>query len=192
MVMITANALRDGDRDSIAEWFRRDRKRLLALAARIVSPHDAEDVVHDAFVSTLRDGRGFRGDAAPSTWIYRVTTNAALMHLRKRRRRPAESLDALPADVVAGLVGDAAHRPEPELRLGRADAARALEPVLGKLTALDRRILHLRLVEELTTEATARSVGLSVAATKTRLSRARAALRALLGDSSADFAKAAV
>ena len=173
---ITPDAVRSGNREAIAAWFRRDRVRLLAVASRIVSAHDAEDAVQDAFVSTLKDGHGFRGDAAPSTWMHRVTINAALMQLRTRRRRPADSLEELGDDVMQAV------EPTHELGLEREDAAAELRDVLAHIKPLDRQILTLRLVDELSTEDTARVVGLSVAATKTRLSRVRAALRSLIGD----------
>lgn len=173
---ITAAAVRRGDRNAIGAWFKNDRARLLAVASRIVPSHEAEDVVQDAFVSTLKDGDRFRGDAAPSTWIHRVTTNAALMHLRSRRRRPADSLDEMGEDAVQAI------EPTHERGLEREDAAAALREVLAHIKPLDREILTLRLVDELSTEDTARAVGLSVGATKTRLSRVRAALRSLLGE----------
>lgn len=165
-----AEQIRRGSEAAWSELFRRDRGKLLALATRFVSPADAEDVVQEAFVSTLRARALFRGQAHPSTWLYRATVNAALMHLRTRRRRPTEALD----DAHVEQPSDA---PPPDAGLARAEAGRELARGLEGLKPVDRALLKLRFVDELSTEESARQVGLSVAAAKTRLCRARAQVR---------------
>ncbi len=170
----TANELSDqirrGSPEAWAELFRRDRAKLVTLASRFVSRDDAEDVVQDAFVSTLRSREQFRGQAHPSTWLYRATVNAALMHLRTRRRRPTEALD----DVKVERPSDT---PSPDAGLERAQAGSALHHGVGALKPLDRTLFKLRFLDERSTEETAELVGLSVAAVKTRLSRARVVAR---------------
>ena len=75
------------------------RPRLRAAAQRILrDAEEAEDAVQDGILSALSARRGFRGDALPSSWLYRITVNGALMRLRSRRRRPAQPLgDVEPA-----------------------------------------------------------------------------------------------
>jgi RNA polymerase sigma-70 factor, ECF subfamily len=173
--------LQVGAREALARLFDENRGRLLALAERMVSAAEAEDVVQDAFVSTLRHHQQFRGQASPSTWLYRVTFNAALMRLRTRRRKGAESLDALPHEVAEASI--ARHAPpasNPALDAELAEARRALDDAVGQLRPVDQRIVRLRFIEGMSTEEVATATGLSIAATKTRLHRARAALRALL------------
>lgn len=162
--------IRRGSEAAWAELFRRDRKKLLAVATRFVSPTDAEDVVQEAFLSTLKARAQFRGQAHPSTWLYRATVNAALMHLRARRRRPTEALEDSHVEVPA-------HGPAADAQLVRAENGRELARGLEVLKPVDRALFKLRFLDELSTEESAERVGLSVAATKTRLSRARALVR---------------
>jgi RNA polymerase sigma-70 factor (ECF subfamily) len=166
--------IRRGSEAAWAELFRRDRKKLLAVAARFVSPTDAEDVVQEAFLSTLKARAQFRGQAHPSTWLYRATVNAALMHLRARRRRPTEALED---SHVEGGAERLVELPVADARLVRAEAGRELARGLEVLKPVDRALFKLRFLDELSTEESAERVGLSVAATKTRLSRARAQVR---------------
>lgn len=175
-------ALQAGERDTIARLFAENRDKLLALAQRMVgSAAEAEDVVQDAFVSTLRCHHQFQGHARPSTWLYRVTFNAALMRLRTRRRKGALSLDALPGELAESAVHRArdAHgaMPDPEQlflrRAADADVARAL----AALKPVDQRLVQLRYADGLSTEDVGAQVGMSTSAVKTRLHRARAVLK---------------
>lgn len=166
--------IRRGSETAWAELFRRDRQKLLAVAARFVARADAEDVVQEAFLSTLKARAQFRGQAHPSTWLYRATVNAALMHLRARRRRPTEALED---DHVEGSLDRPVEQPAADVRLVRAETGRELVRGLEVLKPVDRALFKLRFLDELSTEESAERVGLSVAATKTRLSRARALVR---------------
>jgi RNA polymerase sigma-70 factor (ECF subfamily) len=181
---ITTVALQQGKRGAVAQLYDENLPRLLALAARLVSSAEAEDVVQEAFVSTLRHHHQFRGQALPSTWLYRVTYNAALMHLRTRRRKGAESLDALPGEVAEASLSRAAAgtspAPDPLGEVELAETRRALDDALSTLRPVDRQIVRMRFVEGMSTEEVASATGLTVAATKTRLHRARAALRDVL------------
>jgi RNA polymerase sigma-70 factor (ECF subfamily) len=175
-------ALQAGERDAIARLFLDNRERLLALAQRMVgSASEAEDVVQDAFVSTLRCHHQFQGHARPSTWLYRVTFNAALMRLRTRRRKGALSLDALPGDVAEGAVHRArdahAAMPDPEQVCLRHAADADVIRALASLKPVDQRLVQLRYAEGLSTEDVGAQVGMSTSAVKTRLHRARAALK---------------
>ena len=180
---IDEDALRRGDRETLVRLFRDNRPRLLALAGRMTSsPADAEDVVQEAFVSTLRHHAQFAGEARPSTWLYRVAVNAALMHLRTRRRKGAESIDALADDVAERSLRRAHDHDDdaqsPERTALRGDVRTAVDAALSTLKPVDRRIVRLRLCEGLTTEEVSAELGLSPTVVKTRLHRARATLRA--------------
>lgn len=180
---ISVDQLQSGAREAVGRMFDENRPRLLALATRLVSSAEAEDVVQDAFVSTLRHHHQFRGHALPSTWLYRVTFNAALMRLRTRRRKGAESLDALPHDVAeASIARTVPERPDPAREMERAEARRAIDDAIGTLRPIDRQIVRMRFVDGMSTEEVAEATGLSVAATKTRLHRARASLRSVLAN----------
>lgn len=179
---ITADEVQTGAREALARLFDENRGRLMALATRLVSSSEAEDVVQDAFVSTLRHHGQFRGRSLPSTWLYRVTFNAALMRLRTRRRKGAESLDALPHDVAETSLASTRARTDPAHDAELAETRRALADAVATLRPIDRQIVHMRFVDGMSTEEVAQATGLTVAATKTRLHRARAALREVLAE----------
>jgi RNA polymerase sigma-70 factor (ECF subfamily) len=145
---------------------------------------DAEEVVQDAFLALYQGAGSFEGRAALSTWLYRVTTNAALMKRRGRRHTAEVSLEAqLPAFREDGsragdlntLMADWSQNPEAQL-LSRETQA-VLERAVDTLPEAYRVVLWLRDVEGLSNEEAAAVVGLSVAAVKSRLHRARLAVR---------------
>src|ERR671935_101362 len=145
---------------------------------------DAEEVVQDVFLQIVNKGAGFEGRAALGSWIYRITTNLSLNKRRGKRRELETSLDDLlptflPDGHRAGerafVVADWSAMPDEALLSG--EARRVLEAALDRLPEHYRAVLVLRDVEELSNEEVAEVVGDSVAAVKTRLHRARMALR---------------
>jgi RNA polymerase sigma-70 factor (ECF subfamily) len=176
--------LRAGDEAAYEELVRTHGGRLLAVARRFLrNEEDARDAVQDAFLSAFRSIGRFEGQARLSTWLHRIVVNAALMKLRSRRRKPEQSIEELlPAFLEDGHMA----QPAAEWRISGADAAernQLRQLLLDKIQELPeghRNVLLLRDIEELDTEETAEAMGLSAAAVKTRLHRARQALRALL------------
>src|SRR5438093_4365646 len=80
-------ACRRGDRDAFEEVVRRTHRHVYTQALRLVGdPQEAEDVAQEAYLRVYRGLAGFRGDAQFETWLYRIVSNAAMSHLRKRRR----------------------------------------------------------------------------------------------------------
>ena len=165
--------------------FRENRGQLLALARRMVrSEADAEDVLQQAFENAVRHQGSFEGRSAVTSWLYRITHNTALMHLRSRRRKGAESLDAYPEEVKSALVHSARDDEfieDPEDFLSRLGMRDVIANAMNALSDTDRKIVNMRLHEQRSTSEVAKAVGLSATATKTRLHRARAELRAQLG-----------
>jgi RNA polymerase sigma-70 factor (ECF subfamily) len=85
-----------------------------AIAMKYVRDEDAAwDVTQDALLNAFRHRASFRGDSAYSTWLYRIAATAALMYLRKQRRRSREVLASTPVDPDAASVLDAAASPGP-------------------------------------------------------------------------------
>ena len=82
-------AIKRSDPGSREALYHRYKKRVYGLALRIVGPVDAEEVAQEAFIRIFRGLPKFRGDAALSTWIYRLAVNAALSHRTRRGRRAA-------------------------------------------------------------------------------------------------------
>jgi RNA polymerase sigma-70 factor (ECF subfamily) len=176
--------LRGGEDAAYEELVRTHGPRLLATAKRLLpNEEDARDAVQDAFLSAFRSLDGFAGDALLSTWLHRITVNAALMKLRARRRKPEASIDELlPRFLEDGHQADPAvpWRAPDESPLERAQTRELVRKSIDALPESYRTVLVLRDLEELDTEETAALTGLTVNAVKTRLHRARQALRQLL------------
>lgn len=176
--------LRAGEEEAYEALVRAYGGRMLAVARRFLrSEEDARDAVQEAFLNAFRSIDRFEGQARLSTWLHRIVVNAALMKLRTRRRKPERSIDELlPGFETDGhLLNPAeAWRKAPEEEVGRQELRGLVLEKIHELPAAHRNVLLLRDIEELDTEAAAATLGVSVGAVKTRLHRARQALRELL------------
>ncbi len=189
MDVISENALVDrlrvGDTVALEALMERHASRVFRVARDITrTDADAEEVVQDVFLTIARKIDRFEGRAALSTWIYRVTTNAALIKRRGKRAQLEVSLEEhLPTFKEDGhrdgersyLLADWSQNPEAELLDGEARAV--LSRAIEGLPETYRAVLVLRDVEELSNEETAEILGESVASIKSRAHRARMALR---------------
>jgi len=176
-------ALRANDPVAVASLVRSETPRLLAVARRILrNDEDAKDAVQDAFISALSALERFEGGSQLSTWLHRIVVNAALMKLRSRRARPEESIeDLLPEFEADGHISVPASDWVPaETLLLRDEVKQLVRASIDRLPETYRTVLLLRDIEELTTEETAEVLGITTAAVKVRLHRARQALRGLI------------
>ena len=174
-----------GDASALEILMTRYSARVFRLAYGITrSAADAEEVAQDVFLQIVHKGAGFEGRAALGSWIYRITTNLSLNKRRGKRRELETSLDDLlptylPDGHRAGdrafLVADWSRTPEHELLSD--ESRRILEAAIDRLPEHYRAVLVLKDVEELSNEEVAQIVGDTIAAVKTRLHRARMALR---------------
>ena len=173
-----------GEEQAYEELVRTYGGRLLAVARRFLPvEEDARDAVQDAFLSAFRSIDRFEGNAQLSTWLHRIVVNAALMKLRTRRRKPEQSIeDFLPDYLDDGHFA----RPASPWRVDGLDPTEQKELrelVMNSIQSMPeghRNVLLLRDIEDLDTEETAELLGISPGAVKTRLHRARQALRELL------------
>ncbi len=176
--------LRAGEDGAYEALVRAYGGRMLAVARRFLrSEDDARDAVQDAFLNAFRSIDRFEGQARLSTWLHRIVVNAALMKLRTRRRKPERSIEELlPGFEADGHLEHPAEpwRKLPEEEVGREEMRRLVLEKIHELPEAHRNVLMLRDIEELDTEAAAEVLGVSVGAVKTRLHRARQALRELL------------
>ncbi len=174
-------AARSGDREAFDELVRRTFVDTFTLARRLTgNEEDARDVVQDAYLRAWKGIGKFRGDAQFSTWMYRITANAASTHMHKRRRQRAEPFDDSfePIDT----------RAEEQVSQG-AESAEALDRIsaaLDELPAKLRSVVVLKDVYGMPHEAIADELGISVAAAKVRLHRARRKLRDVLYEEGAE------
>ena len=166
---------------------RRHQARVYNLALRMVgSPEAAEEVLQDTFLQVHQKLGSFRGESRFSTWLYRVATNAALMHRRSSRRHEAESLeDYLPefndAGRMARLDLDYGRAARADELIERAELAGKVLDAMAKLPKKYRSVFVLRDLEELSTAETAEILDLDPEVVRTRLHRARLMLRGYLG-----------
>jgi RNA polymerase sigma-70 factor (ECF subfamily) len=177
-------ALRAGDPRAIEMFVRRLGPQMLTIAKRLLhGDQDAADAVQDAFLSAIQAIARFEGESSLSTWLHRITVNACLMKLRASARRPVVSMEALcPRFDDTGHPMDPAApwSEQPLIQLERAEARKQVRQCIDRLPDAYRTVLLLRDIEELDTEQTAELLGVSTAVVKTRLHRARQALRTLL------------
>jgi RNA polymerase sigma-70 factor (ECF subfamily) len=161
--------------------------RIFRLACRLTSDTDAPDLLQETFLQVYRHLPSFRGESLFGTWIYRVATNAALMHRRARARRPAEPLEAF----LPRFDADGRHLGTPaELQFAsRADElldrqflAEKARAVIARLPDLYRDAFVLRDLEEMSTTDVADALGVEPATVRQRVHRARLMLRGYLSD----------
>jgi RNA polymerase sigma-70 factor, ECF subfamily len=166
--MVMSAAVR-GDRAAFDQLVRRHTPRMYRVALRVLgTPTDAEDVVQDAWIAAWRALPGYRGDAAAATWLYRVVTNTALGHLR--RRRPTVGLDRADLEYLVDTG------PGPEASAVRSADTEAVHRALARLEPSQRAAVVLREFEGLSYEEVAEVLDTTVAAVRSRLHRGRAAL----------------
>lgn len=188
-------ALRRGDEAACAALVQQYGGRMLAVARRFLAcEQDAADAVQEAFLSAFRALDAFAGDAQLGTWLHRIVVNACLMKLRSARSRPTTSIEnLLPTFDDTGHHARrlSAWQPPPTEQVEAAELRQQVRACIDALPELYRVVLLLRDIEELDTAETAQRLGLTEAAVKVRLHRARQALRTLLdpllrGDRPAD------
>ncbi len=167
----------EGDQGAFDELMRRHQMSAMKVAVSIVRDRqDAEDEVQNAFWKAYEHINQFQRDAKFSTWLTRIVVNQCLMRLRQvRRARFAYIDDAEGEDVVASDLKDL--RPSPENLLGVNEVAAVLALEIKRTPALLRNVFLLRDVENKPMPEVAQRLGISVAAAKSRLLRARAELR---------------
>jgi RNA polymerase sigma-70 factor (ECF subfamily) len=182
---VLVERLREGDASALEALMERYASRVFRVARGIArTDADAEEVVQDVFLALARKIESFEGRSQLSTWIYRVATNAALLKRRGKRVQLEVSLEEhLPTFKEDGhrdgprdyVLADWSRTPEAELLDG--EARTVLVRAIDQLSDTYRAVLILRDVEELSNEETARILGESVGSIKSRLHRARMALR---------------
>ena len=170
-------AARDGDTSSFETLVRRYEQRVYRLAKMISkNDGDAEEIAQEAFLKAFAHIEDFKGDSRFYTWLVRITVNEALMKLRKRRVGQI-SLDD-PLTIEDGYVPREIEDwgPTPEAIYSRNELAEILSGVVSASSST-RAVFQLRDVETLSTRETACQLRISVSAVKSRLLRARLALR---------------
>ncbi len=166
----------DGDSDAFGTLVQRHQVRVYNVALRVLGdPDDARDAAQDAFLTLVRKLSQFRGDAAFTTWMHRITVNACYDILRKRRRQPmlrmvSDADDPIPERLPP--VDDHA-----DATVGSIDVARALQQIPEEY----RVVLVLADVQDLPYEQIARVLDVPIGTVKSRVHRGRLALGRAMG-----------
>lgn len=174
-------ATRDGDSGAFAELVRRHTPRLTRVVRGILrNDSEVEDVVQQTFVNAWKALGGFRENARPGTWLYRIAVNTALMRRRSRSRRRE-----VPMDIGIGDEGDVLTLEPVDTHTPADDTwdRQVRERVQAAVDEMDEKyrvVFMLRDVEGLSIREAGEALGLSDAAIKSRLHRARLFLRASL------------
>jgi RNA polymerase sigma-70 factor, ECF subfamily len=168
-----------GDSEAFGELVSRYQNKVYRLAKHITqNDEDAEDVLQEAFLKAYEHLGGFQGNSKFYTWIVRIAVNEALMKLRKRKSDRTVPLDE-PVDTGEEMVNReiAVWEDNPEQRYSHEEMQQILNEAVEDLKPDFRTVFALRDIEELSTEETAEALGISIPAVKSRLLRARLALR---------------
>lgn len=173
---------KDGDEDAFAALMTQNEKRIYSLAWRLTgSPEDAADLTQEAFLNAWRGLAKFQGDSAFSTWLYRLASNACVDFLRREKRKRSMSMTVSQDDELEGrqaqLPDDG---PTPEEHLQQKELRRAIAAGLETLSPEHRTVLVMREMSGLSYLEIAETLQLEEGTVKSRIARARLALRQTL------------
>ena len=184
---------RRGDREAFDRLIERHLQHVWAVVWRILRHHeDTEDVVQEVFLAAFQALPRYRGDSRLSTWLHRIAATRALNHLDRKEekmRRAVRGIENPVERLESGADGPGAWvlrgTPSPLETLEAHELARRLAACLSRLPAAWRAVLTLRDVDARSYDEIARLAGLALGTVRSRLSRARLALRqCVAGDAS--------
>ncbi len=176
---------RQGDKSIIDQLLVRYHSRVFRLALSILhNSQDAEEVIQEVFLKVFQKLDSFKGESSFSSWLYRVAINTTFMKLREKRGAetlPLEEMERkIDEETGKGGVSDWARRPDDELL--SEEATQIITEAMEKLPDEFKMVVILRDLDGLSTEEVGKLLGLSPAAVKSRLHRARLFLRRRLED----------
>ncbi len=165
-----------GDRQALAELFRRYRRSVYEIAYRYTSNReDALEVTQEVFLKVIENASEFRRGARFSTWLYRIAVNQSIDYLRRRKRRSFAPLEG------EGFQARGT-RADPVLEAEKTELQERVNEALWKLSEKHRDVLVLHTLEHLSYAEIAKIVGCSVGTVMSRLFYARKRLAELLGE----------
>ena len=168
-----------GDLGAFNDLVRKYEKQVYNFAYRLTGNYDdANDVAQDAFLRVFNAIGTFRGDSSFSTWLFRITTNVFLDERKKAKSHPQTSLDEyleLGESSVARQIEDPS--PTPEAVLEESERAQLLQKAVGDLPEYQRAMVTLYHTQQKSYEEIAEIMDLPIGTVKSRLNRARLALK---------------
>lgn len=173
--------LRERDERAFRELLELYRDRVFNVTFRMLGDRaEAEDIAQEVFIAVFKTIDTFREESKLSTWLYRVAVNHSknrIKYLSRRNDRGRAELDENTADSDEGSIGGAARPARPDRALHGAQLEQVLQAAISSLEEEHRVLVVLRDVEELSIEEICEITGLPDGTVKSRLHRARAALR---------------
>ena len=167
-----------GEEGAFAELMSRNSSSSFKLALSILKDRqDAEDEVQNSYWNAWRYLGRFQRDSKFSTWISRIVINQCLMRLRKARKASFLYLEEGAAGGEVGVMELPDRGPTPEAELGGKEMSAILHREIRRLPPLLRKVVVQRDLEELSMDDVAGQLGISLAAAKSRLLRARSELK---------------
>ncbi len=170
-------AVRTGDRGALDELLTRHQPRVYRFGLQMCrDSEDAKDVLQETLLAVARNVKDFRGASSVSTWLYTIARSFCIKKRRRSKFAPEreEPLDLGP-EGEAARIADPGRAPDESLAGRQIESA--LERAIGELEPMYREVLVLRDLEGLTAPEVAEVMGLTVEAVKSRLHRARLAVR---------------
>jgi RNA polymerase sigma-70 factor, ECF subfamily len=174
--------LKAGDQSALEEMFRLHSAKLYNVAHRILGDAaDTEEIIQDVFWTVYRKAKSFQGNSQFSTWLYRLTVNAALGKIRSSKKHKEVEYD----EFLPKFQNDGHHLVRPVVdwsdtldeKYSQREVQELLGQALNQLKPVDKSVVVLSDLEGLSDKEIAATLGLTVSAVKTRLHRARLFLR---------------
>ena len=172
---------RGGDQSAFEQLVVENQNKVYSLALRLVNDREeAADLAQEAFVKAWQGLSSFQGESSFATWVYRLTTNVCIDHLRKKKRREGVEPSVSLNDEESGWAEPADRESDPQLLLERSERGKALARALAKLPDWQRRTLVLRELSGLSYQEIGDALDIDLGTVKSRIARARLSLRKIL------------
>lgn len=170
-----------GEKAAFDLLVRKYQHKVVNLVSRYVSDGDAQDVAQEAFIKAYRALKGFKGNSAFYTWLYRIAINTAKNHLVARSRRPAsQDIDVADAELY-GHTEQMSDVETPEASALTEELKRAVITAIAALPAELKTAITLRELEGMSYEEIAESMDCPIGTVRSRIFRARAAIDEVIG-----------
>jgi RNA polymerase sigma-70 factor (ECF subfamily) len=167
--------VRKGDQSAFRELFERYHRRAFAVALGVVkNPQDALDIVQDAFVKVYKHIDGFQGSSSFYTWLYRITMNLAIDHIRKNRHT-TEFDDRVEhsSEGANELISPSVQESNPRQNVDRKELSKHIQQALNSLPEYHQAVILLREVEGLSYEEMSKVLKVPKGTVMSRLFHAR-------------------
>ena len=178
---VLVSAAKSGDHHAFVELCQHHSKKMLPTILRITkNRQDTEDVLQDSFLKAFVHLESFEGRSSFSSWLTRIAINSALMLLRKKHFQDVPIDDAWDNAETHGAWEPWDHRGNPESIYARLQHEKLLRQAIRRLPSRIRQTVELRHTHDYSSKEIAQELGISLAAAKSRLTRARSAIQATI------------